>query len=146
MKTSGMGRAFRRVGAALAEHNLAARWLMLAVLTLAPQMAMAAITNTCNWSLNFTSVGQTIQVNTSTCDAVFQGMYGGLHVSSSEVVIYDPAFAVGVNFSSGQPEAEDITGSNGGVYTFSHNLKPGRGILSGTLKTAPTGNSGTITL
>ncbi|UWX03811.1 IPT/TIG domain-containing protein [Pseudoxanthomonas sp. NC8] len=58
--------------------------------------------------------------------------------------MFDPEFAVGVNYSTGLPEAEDINGTNGGVYTFSHDLSSG--VVSITLKIAPAGGSGSITL
>lgn len=105
--------------------------------------AMAA----CDWPLNFTAVGQTIQVNTSSCDAyaATAGEYGGLfRIAGTDA---QNEYGIGVDAGDGTPQPTDIGGSNvsnGGVYTFSHNLSTG--VVSITLKTAPAGSTDTITL
>lgn len=129
-------------------HSLMSRIRCSALpLLLAWLVPAASALAACDWPLSFTSVGQTIQVNTSSCDsyAATGGEYGGLfRVAGTDA---QNVYGIGVDAVTGAPQPTDVDGSNvsnGGVYTFSHNLSTG--VVSITLKTAPAGSTDTITL
>ncbi|WP_244611168.1 Ig-like domain-containing protein, partial [Ensifer sp. M14] len=98
----------------------------------------------CNWTLDYTSIAQSISLNTTSCDAkpTVEPEWGGLFRLAGTEAAY--SYGVGADAISGDPKAEDVSGSNGGVYTFTYYKTTGTFNIA--LKSAPTGGSGSVTL
>lgn len=117
----------------------ALRTLAMAVLL---WIAGVAVASACNWDLTFTHTGDVETLNTTSCDALLAGEWGGLfRVAGTDA--YDEN-GVGTDANTGLPAAENVSGNQAGIYEFSYSAATG--IFQIELIAAPATSPDTITL
>ncbi len=89
----------------------------------------------CTWNVNFTTVGQTKTISTSSCELIGpDNTYGSFYDSPTTDIQF--GYGLGAN-DAGIPVAEQRTGSNGGNYEFTFDVNTAA--LQIKLLTAPSG-------
>jgi hypothetical protein len=83
----------------------------------------------CNWNLTFSAIGVAQPLDTTSCDSIILDYpvqadeWGGLHrIQGTDAL---NVYGVGANDATGVPEADNVTGINGGVYEFVYDYVTG---------------------